>query len=85
MKEVRGSIEWFDLPNPDELVVLLLVLLLAVATRLDRVDETGELGIPLLDVDEVEGELSEPSLGFVLELEWLLLLLVVTREEKRDQ
>lgn len=85
MKEVRGSIEWFDSPNPDELVVLLLVLLLAVATRLDRVDETGELGIPLLDVDEVEGELSEPSLGFVLELEWLLLLLVVTREEKRDQ
>lgn len=40
-----------------------------MATRLDRVDETGELGIPLLDVDEVEGELSEPSLGFVLELE----------------
>lgn len=82
---MRGSIEMFDLPNPVELVVLLLVLLLAVATRLDRVDETGELGIALFDVAEVEGELSEPSLGLVLEVLLLLLLLVVTREEKRDQ
>lgn len=86
MNEVKGSTLEEDLPRPFELLVLLLVLLLAVATRLDRVEETGELGIGLcfefellrLEDGLVEVEVEEEEVAEVAEVG-------VTREENLDQ